>query len=103
MKHLLILIYYIDNFQFNSTITREDCNIILDDLYAFKRFLETNQIHNIPIGQDHRVEESTGYQFEVISPTPLHGMQKRSTRDEMFAEEKHSLESLIRFISMSYA
>lgn len=89
---------------FSSTITIQDCNQILCDLYAIRAFLDANTVAGMM--------KTTSTNSHILSPynsfmtntqTGANGggqlQQQQQKRDEAFAEEKKSLEALVGFIS----
>lgn len=96
----------------NSTITVQDCAQVLDDLFVVKAFLDANSVNNSLAGS---MKISGGNQSTILSPNPYGqfggsngivgaagsgGPQaQKNTLEEAHAEEKKSLDALIRFIS----
>lgn len=84
----------IGNFN-QSSIISSDCNMILKDLYAFKKFLELNPV--IMTGG------MTNYRNEInlrnnTTFNVSYDDRNKTRREELQLEEKQSLESLFRLV-----
>lgn len=94
------------NAERSSTITIQDCNQILSELFAVRGFLEANSV----AGHSKIVNGTNGIlsphsSFINSSHQSVNGfsgnvqLQQQQKRDEAFAEEKKSLDALVAFIS----
>jgi nuclear pore complex protein Nup155 len=92
----------------SSTISIQDCNQLLSDLFAVRSFLEANSVAGL------MKMSSGGAGANIMSPyssfinnthSGVNGFsgnqlqQHQQKRDEAFAEEKKSLDALVAFIS----
>lgn len=94
-----------------SAVTIHDCSQVLDDLFAIRAFLEANSVNNLA-----GFMKISSNQSGILSPNPYGhfagsngivggpggagGQQgQKNTLEEAHAEEKKSLDALIRFIS----
>lgn len=92
----------------SSTISIQDCNQLLNDLFAVRGFLEANSVAGM-------MKMSAGGGANMMSPyssfinnahSGMNGFsgnnqlqQQQQKREEAFAEEKKSLDALVAFIS----
>lgn len=91
----------IDCISLHSTITQQDCNNILDNLYALKTFLELNPISNIAGQTQHYGQHQSMLRSGAGQSYGYYNNQQQTTgpsSDDAYAEEKKSLEALNRFI-----
>lgn len=90
-----------------STITQQDCNVILEDLYALKNFLDTNSVANMSgmlqnyTNQNSIINCSPGRSYGQFNQSSMMGGagQQRNSNEEAHIEEKRSLDAFTRFIS----
>lgn len=76
-----------------STLLPSDCNVILKDLYAFKKFLELNPVI-MTGGMNYRNETMVRNSAFNVS----YDDRIKTRREELQIEEKQSLESLFRLV-----
>lgn len=92
-----------------STITIQDCNQILSDLFAIRSFLESNTIGGFAKSNPINLLSPTPYNTFLAPSTTAHVMsglsannqliqQQQQKKEEAFSEEKKSLEALVGFI-----
>lgn len=91
---------------FASSISIQDCNQILSDLFAVRTFLEANSSAAFIKLTSGVGSVSNPYNSFVNSSHSVNGFsggqqlqQQQQKREEAFAEEKKSLEALVSFIS----
>lgn len=97
------------NAERSSTITIQDCNQILSELFAVRGFLEANSIAGLSKIVNGTSNILSPYNSFLSSPhQSLNGFsgnhqmqQQQQKREEAFAEEKKSLDALVAFISES--
>lgn len=85
-----------------SSITPYDCNLILNDLYAFKSFLDSNPIitstaNSSLANQQHRNDTTARYEMSMMGNSPDY--RNRNLQEDAFAEERLSIEALIRLVT----
>lgn len=91
-----------------STITIQDCNQILSDLFAIKSFLESNTVAgiaktNVNILNPYNSFMPTAqagniHHLSSFAAVPNQQMQHQQKKEEAFSEEKKSLDALFNFI-----
>lgn len=92
--------------KFTSTISIQDCNNTLRELFALRSFLESNNVFGIRSAAG---GVSGGYNsFANSSHSVVNGFSgnqlqmQQQKRDEALSEEKKSLDALVNFISKSF-
>ncbi|KAL9706816.1 hypothetical protein quinque_010334 [Culex quinquefasciatus] len=104
------------NDKLHSSIGQQDCAQVLEDLYAIKRFLESITLSNLvglvgknmtnasglmgPGGYLQQQQQQQMQQHQGMQ-SPYGGGQQKMSADEAMAEEKKSLDALIRLIKHS--
>lgn len=94
------------NAERSSTITIQDCNQILSELFAVRGFLEANSVAGLSKVANGNTSILSPYNSFMTSPHQVVNgfsgniqLQQQQKRDEAFAEEKKSLDALVAFIS----
>ncbi|XP_055921871.1 nuclear pore complex protein Nup154 [Eupeodes corollae] len=81
-----------------STLTQEDCTLILEDLYAIKAFLEANSVNELScINRPYSAQSTMTNGFgHLLQNTNMN--DQRNANEQAQAEEKRSLTALNYFI-----